>query len=181
MKRFSLTFLLGITIIGLLFSHSSITHAAVPKKRDLMITSLENLNTVYAGKKATYSVSVSSFDPNNPKKTIAPYNDGNVTVYFKNTDNDLIKSKPLGKGNGTYTGSVNLPDTGDWDVLVMALRKGEKEAANQSNVYTMTTQWAVHPPQGHSTAWLIGVGSVVLLILAYLGIRRVRRLNNKNS
>lgn len=179
MKRFFSIFFLCLIMIGLLFSNSLITHAASPQKRDLMITSLENTNTVYAGKQATYSVAVSSMDSNNPEKTMKPYNDGNVTVYFKNTNNDLIESKPISKGDGTYLGKVTLPDTGDWDVLVIALRKGEKEAADQSNVYTMTTQWAVHPPQGHGTAWLIGVVCVMLLILVYFVIRRVRRLNHK--
>ncbi len=167
--------IMGVFFIA--FSSTFVAEATTPKKKDLMVSSLENLNTVYVDQKAEYSVSISSIDPTNPQKSMQPYNQANVTVYFKNSDNKLMKSKPISKGKGRYVGSVTLPDAGTWDVLVLALRHGEKEAADESNVYTLPTQWAVHTPKGHSAEWEIGVGLAGIGVVSYFFIRRTRRKN----
>lgn len=180
MRRLASLFLMLILVLSFFGFFESKSFAASPAKKDLMITSLETSRDVYAGQTVSYSVQVDSMDQNNPKSTMRAYNVAHVTVYFKNSNNKLIKSRPspLGKG-GIYKGKVTLPGTGQWDVLVTALRKGEKEAANSSNVYTLTTQLPVHPPKGNSSIWLygfaIGLGVVILLLI----IRFIRRLNQR--
>jgi len=155
--------------------------AASQSKKELMISSLENTGTVYAGKEAHFAVIVDAIDSANPKNSMTPYNGASVTVYFKNGDK-VLQSKPKITKNGSYTGTITLPDQGPWDVLVTAVRHGEKEAKDGSNVYTMTTQWAVHPPVKRGGAWLYGLGGVVLLLVAYTFILRIRRVNkNKRS
>lgn len=181
MKK-TLLFLLGVLVMsgGFLNLGISAAEAVATPKPDLMITSLENQNTVFSDHKATYSVSISSIDPVNPQKSMSPYNQADVTVYFKNANNKLIKSKPVAQRNGIYIGNVTLPDAGQWDVLVLALRHGEKEAADQSNVYTMTTQWVVHQPKGNGMVWAIGSILVVFLgIVLYFLIKRTRKRNGK--
>jgi hypothetical protein len=147
-------------------------------KKELMISSLENAGTVYAGQEARYTVVVDAIDSADPKKSMTPYDEAIVTVYFKNA-NKIIQSKPKPIKNGRYTGAITLPDQGPWDVLVTALRHGEKENKDGSNVYTMATQLAVHPPEKRGGAWLYGMGIVIFLLVAYILILRIRRSNQK--
>ncbi|WEG12542.1 hypothetical protein PU629_21035 [Pullulanibacillus sp. KACC 23026] len=181
MKRYAGYTLLSVVIVSFILFSSSKDLAFAAAKKDLMITSLETANSVYADQKERYQVQVVSVDPNKPKATMKNYNGANVTVYFKNTDNKLIKSKPVFKKAGDYEGTVTLPDSGQWDVLVMALRKGEKEAADSSNVYTLTTEVAVHPPEKKGTLWAYGGILLLIVILLGLFIYMVRRQNRKKT
>lgn len=155
--------------------------ASAESKPDLMVTSIETVGSVYADQPFAYHIQVVSMDPANPKATEKKDNDATVTVYYRNSDNKLITSQPKLDGNGVYTGKVTLPDSGQWDVLVTALRKGEKEASDSSNVYTLTTQVAVHPPKTNGSFWAYGsilVGAcLVILFLIALVRRRNRRTN----
>jgi hypothetical protein len=154
--------------------------AASHSKKDLMITSLENSGMVYAGQEARYTVVVDAIDSAEPKKSMTPYNEANVAVYFKN-GSTVLQSIPKPIKNGRYTGTITLPDQGPWDVLVTSLRHGEKEAKDGSNVYTMTTQWGVHPPEKRGGAWLYGIGLVILLLVVYTLIIRIRHSNQKKG
>jgi hypothetical protein len=181
MKRFTGYVLLSVTIVSftLLISFKDLAMAAT--KKDLLITSLETVGSIYEDQKAHYQVQVVSINPNKPKATMENYNDANVTVYFKNTDNKLIKSKPVPKKAGVYDGTVTLPDSGQWDVLVMALRKGEKEAADSSNVYTLTTQVVVDPPQNKAQWWAYGGLLLLAILVIYLLIYMIRRRNKRTQ
>lgn len=179
MKRITQLTVIILACVVLIFNLGfQKVQAASPPKKELMISSLENTGLVYAGQVAHYTVEVDAINPVDPKKSMSPYDKATVTVYFKNGDK-LLQSKPKAVKNGRYTGSITLPDQGPWDVLVTALRHGEKEAKDGSNVYTMTTQWAVHPPVKRGGAWLYGFGSVLLLLLAYALVLRIRRINQK--
>lgn len=181
MRHGAYIFLMVLFIAGLISVPVVPGLAASSTKKELMVTSFETGNTVYAGQKAAYTVQVVSDDPNDPKTSMMPYDGANVTVYFKNANTKLINSKPVSEKGGIYKGAVVLPGTGQWDVLVLALRKGEKEAADSSNVYTMSTQLAVHAPVRHTSAWIYNLGFVILGIFLIFVIWLIRRKNREKN
>ncbi|TCP19984.1 hypothetical protein EV207_15620 [Scopulibacillus darangshiensis] len=136
-------------------------------KTGLMITSLINQDGLVSGKEIPFTVHVVKVDENHPKASMKNEDGAIVYVYFKK-DDKVIKRKLTDGKDGEYKGKVKLPESGDWQVVAMAL-KSDRQQNGQPEM--LKTEWKVEEPNGLSSAWIT---SFVFVILAagYFVVRK---------
>lgn len=164
-----------VAAIVFLFTILGQTHWVSAAESELMITSLVHKDPLVAGKTVRFEAHVTVDDPKKPTKTLKNEEGVNVYTFFtKGAENREVTLTSKGKGN--YEGVIKLPESGTWQVNVMALKIGQGKKLGANNTATIETEWHVQKA-GLSAAvwWTIGIAAVLIMLMLIFVLTRLRR------
>lgn len=166
-------FVTSLIVLTFMFSSLSMT-AVASATQQFMITSFINKSKLVSDQHIQYEIHVSTIDPSKPSETLRETNDADVYLYFKN-GSTLIKKRLKNGKQGVYKGAVNLPISGEWQILIMATHQGQSpDSITTEGPETMKTTWNVQTPS-HKSGWFWASTVGIMLIVLFILFRWLRR------